>query len=469
MFISFFFVVFVILPSSSSTTIDRRKNENVVSFSSAADDSESTRDDEELCSHNYAQTISLLPKNDDVEGSEFNCSQALSCDQQKCKLPCCFCSGFHIPGGLLVHEVPQMVSLTFQAAVQQTNVNQYAEIFRGRLNPNDCPATGTFFVLHEYTDYVLVHSLYAARHEIGVNGITSKSTPFDWKNASLEDWIDEVKGEIQIIGKFANVSKDSIRGVRVPYLQMGGNNQMAAISLSGLTYDSTRSSVHFAEPPSLLWPYTYDYATIQDCPSTDCPNCSFPDIWEVPLLAFTCPDGKSSATADGCHINNQAEAYKLLLDKFHKHYNSSNRAPMVVSLGGQWVTTDYKLKATEQFVNYLSTLKDVYVVSSGQVIDWIKHPTPIKSLSNFKPWMCNSTLSTCNGQSNCFYDKDRKRIAPGQPSTYRLVSCMTECPPCYPWIKDPSGTSCISGSTSLEASRVISVLVSVVFLIGFAN
>lgn len=371
--------------------------------------------------------------------TKVRCSIALPCDKSKCKLPDCYCSGFDIPGGLPVKQVPQMVTLTFQTGVTMSVYPSYSSIFSGRTNPNKCPVSGTFFVSHKYTDYGLVHDLYAARQEIGVNSITSNNL----KDATEKDWEIEMGGEAQIIAKFANVSNSSIRGMRAPALQMGRNNQLTALGSVRLSYDSTRASARYTESPELLWPYTYEYKSIQDCPSSNCPNCSFPGSWEVPLPAFRCPDGSLSATADGClDITNQTLAYQLLLDKFNTHYNSSNRAPMVVSLGSAWMATGYKLNATKQFLDYIGKLKDVYVVSAGKVIDWVRKPTAIASLADFEPWQCKDTPNQCETQSDCQYDNNRRLVQSGSPFTYRMRSCIKQCSPCYPWIKDPSGTSC---------------------------
>lgn len=69
-------------------------------------------------------------------------------------------------GNLPVDEVPQIVLITFDDAVNDLNKMYYEEIFqKGRVNPNGCPITGTFYVSHEWTDYSQVQNLYADGHE----------------------------------------------------------------------------------------------------------------------------------------------------------------------------------------------------------------------------------------------------------------------------------------------------------------
>ena len=39
------------------------------------------------------------------------------------------------------------------------------------------------------------------------------------KNATIEDWFDEMVGQANIINRFGGVDMEDIRGVRVPYLR----------------------------------------------------------------------------------------------------------------------------------------------------------------------------------------------------------------------------------------------------------
>ena len=54
-------------------------------------------------------------------------------------------------------KVPQMITITFDDAINVNNVDLYNEIFNGaRKNPNGCDIKGTFFVSHKYTNYSAV-------------------------------------------------------------------------------------------------------------------------------------------------------------------------------------------------------------------------------------------------------------------------------------------------------------------------
>lgn len=73
-------------------------------------------------------------------------NRAPPCDPAVCVLPDCFCSedGTTIPGDLPSKNVPQMITITFDDAINNNNINLYKEIFNGkRKNPNGCNIKAT--------------------------------------------------------------------------------------------------------------------------------------------------------------------------------------------------------------------------------------------------------------------------------------------------------------------------------------
>lgn len=85
-----------------------------------------------------------------------------------------FCLFIRTPSGnITAKQTPQIVLITFDDAVNDLNKDYYEEIFeRGRMNPNGCPITGTFYVSHEWTDYGQVQSLYADGHEMASHTVS---------------------------------------------------------------------------------------------------------------------------------------------------------------------------------------------------------------------------------------------------------------------------------------------------------
>jgi hypothetical protein len=68
-----------------------------------------------------------------------------------CVLPDCFCSedGTTIPGDIPSKDVPQMITITFDDAINNNNIELYKEMFNGkRKNPNGCNVKATVSVTH---------------------------------------------------------------------------------------------------------------------------------------------------------------------------------------------------------------------------------------------------------------------------------------------------------------------------------
>lgn len=81
------------------------------------------------------------------------------------------CSCFS--GEMSVEQVPQIVLLTFDDSVNDLNKQLYADLFeRGRVNPNGCKISATFYVSHEWTDYSQVQNLYSDGHEMASHTVS---------------------------------------------------------------------------------------------------------------------------------------------------------------------------------------------------------------------------------------------------------------------------------------------------------
>ena len=59
-------------------------------------------------------------------------------------------------------------------------------------------------------------------------------SPESWwdRNATIEDWFDEMVGQANIINRFGGVKMEDIRGVRVPFLKPGWNRQFLMMKVS---------------------------------------------------------------------------------------------------------------------------------------------------------------------------------------------------------------------------------------------
>lgn len=304
-----------------------------------------------------------------------------SCKRDVCKLPKCYCSGTIIPGNLTKANVPQIIMITFQGAVTEKLMAEYDILFNGKKNPNNCPYSSTIFVQDEYTNYPVVQQLFLKKQEIAVfGGVDSKKTPI-----SLKEWQTQIESQKKNLNQKAGVPLADLNGYRLfGNWAPGGDVQYQALQNANLVYDSSLRCANVG-----FWPYTFDYFTTQGCPVPECPTGSHPGFWEVPITYFYDSSGVPCAFMDGCrNVKNEVDAFNLLLKNFYKHYRS-NRSPFPMYFHETWFERyNYTLPAVLKFMDVISNMQDVYVVSMNQTIQWVKQPTPLSSIKKFKPWGC---------------------------------------------------------------------------------
>jgi len=112
-------------------------------------------------------------------------------------------------------ETPQIVLLTFDDSVNDLNKGLYTDLFeKGRVNPNGCPISATFYVSHEWTDYSQVQNLYAGGHEIASHSVSHSFG----EQFSQKKWTKEIVGQREILSAYGGVRQEDIRGMRAPFL-----------------------------------------------------------------------------------------------------------------------------------------------------------------------------------------------------------------------------------------------------------
>lgn len=169
--------------------------------------------------------------------------------------------------------------------------------------------------------------------------------PEQWwsKNATIEDWFDEMVGQANIINKFASVRMEDLRGVRVPFLRVGWNRQFLMMKEFGFVYDASMVAP-FSNPP--LWPYTLDYKMPHTCTGVqqNCPSRSYPGIWEMVLNQMEAGE-YTCGMIDSCppHLSGE-DIYRMLTDNFERHYNT-NRAPLGLHFRATWFNKKEYLEA----------------------------------------------------------------------------------------------------------------------------
>lgn len=407
------------------------------------------------------------------------------CHSEICRQPECYCKSNTIPYGYSREETPQMIMLTFDDSINLSNFDLYNRLFADKINPNGCPVSGTFYVSHEGTDYWMVQSLYARGHEIAAHSITHRF-PIDWwKNAWYDDWYEEMEGQRQMLEKWAFVNKHDIKGMRAPFLQVGGNTQFQVIydlGMEGFQYDASLLSYnHLLHPyPPPIWPYTMDHPVTDECAIPPCPDWTLYGVWEIPIVQYTDLYGDECAMLDDCDMPTDSEydAYRLLQENFERHYYT-NRAPFGIYMHSVWLETEAHLRGLQTFIRDMVARGDVYFVTASQVIDWMKTPTKLAYINNFKPWSCNDKprrwVCSEGASTTCHFDQDNNLMKPDQRgrrgsiplfgetghsrrdnlknvtisdsrrdkrwigSAHNMRTCAEHCPEHYPWIYNVHG------------------------------
>ncbi|XP_042880930.1 histone-lysine N-methyltransferase 2D-like isoform X9 [Penaeus japonicus] len=346
-------------------------------------------------------------------------SKATRCDPKVCVLPDCYCGGKDIPGGFTPKETPQIVLLTFDDSVNDLNKELYTELFQnGRKNPNGCPITSTMYVSHEWTDYSQVQNLYADGHEMASHSIQHSFG----EQFSIKKWAKEIAGQREIMAAYGGVKMEDVRGMRAPFLAIGGNKMFKMLYDYNFTYDSSMP-VYENKPPS--WPYTLDYKIFHDCMIPPCPTNSYPGVWQVPMVMWQDLTGGRCSMGDACTTPPDAEGvYKMLIKNFERHY-TSNRAPFGLYYHAAWFTTPHHKEGFIAFLDTITAMDDVWLVTNWQLLQWMRDPQPLSTIKNFAPFGCNyPERKRCTSTKVCNV---------WHKGGVRYMRTCQQCPEKYPW------------------------------------
>ncbi|KOX77893.1 hypothetical protein WN51_05779 [Melipona quadrifasciata] len=331
-------------------------------------------------------------------------------------------------------EIPQIVLLTFDDSVNDLNKGLYVDLFeKGRKNPNGCPIAATFYVSHEWTDYSQVQNLYATGHEIASHTVSHSFG----EQFSHRKWAREVAGQREILSAYGGVKLEDVRGMRAPFLSVGGNNMFKMLWDTNFTYDSSMP-IYENRPPS--WPYTLDYKLFHDCMIPPCPTRSYPGLWEVPMVMWQDLNGGRCSMGDACSNPPTADGvYKMLIKNFERHY-TTNRAPFGLFYHAAWFTQPHHKEGFISFLDTIVAMDDVWIVTNWQAIQWVRNPTPLPLLHTFEPFGCNYPK-----KYTCKFNMNNPKVCNlWHKSGVRYMKTCQACPDIYPW----------TGKTGIRSSRI---------------
>nr|XP_017004254.1 uncharacterized protein LOC108062134 isoform X12 [Drosophila takahashii] len=356
---------------------------------------------------------------------------AAKCRKDVCLLPDCYCGGKEIPGDLPVESIPQIVLLTFDDSVNDLNKQLYTDLFeKGRVNPNGCPITATFYVSHEWTDYSQVQNLYADGHEMASHTVSHSFG----EQFSQKKWTREIAGQREILAAYGGVKLSDVRGMRAPFLSVGGNKMYKMLYDSNFTYDSSMP-VYENRPPS--WPYTLDYKIFHDCMIPPCPTRSYPGVWQVPMVMWQDLNGGRCSMGDACSNPSDADGVtKMIMKNFERHY-TTNRAPFGLFYHAAWFTQPHHKEGFIKFLDAINAMQDVWIITNWQALQWVRDPTPTSRINSFQPFQCDYSdrPKRCNNPKVCnLWHK----------SGVRYMKTCQPCPDIYPW----------TGKSGIRSSRI---------------
>jgi len=405
-----------VLKSEISDTFESIKETPVEAPRSSQNTNKKRRKDEILLDHRFHPSRPRRRNPPTVSAG----SDATRCSESSCLLPDCRCGSADIPGNLTREQIPQLVILTFDDSINDLNQRLYQSIFHPiRRNPNGCPISATFYVSHEWTDYGHVQNMYSDGHEIGSHSISHSFG----EQFSKKKWMKEIAGQREILAAYGGVHLEDIRGMRAPFLAIGGNPMFSMLHEANFTYDSSMP-IYENKPPA--FPYTLDYRIFHECMIPPCPTKSYPGLWELPLVMWNDHRDGRCSMADACSNPPDAEGvYMMILKNFERHYQT-NRAPFGLFYHPAWFTTPHHKEGFELFLDTITAMEDVWLVTSWQAIQWMREPTPISSLSSFPPFQCDykSRPPRCSSPKVCnLWHKSGVRY---------MRTCQT-CPSIYPW------------------------------------
>jgi hypothetical protein len=220
-------------------------------------------------------------------------------------------------------------------------------------------------------------------------------------------------------GSGLGLRREDLVGFRAPFLEYN-DNALTAVSLEGLTYDSSLEEASRRTPAGVgfIWPYLLDRGRPGSAPSVG----PHPGLWEIPVYEFLIPPDEecrryglppglrdrlksvrdyfipADGEITGMDWNLWLE-FRLCLDEFlaaleytlDRHLEF-NRCPMIVGLHSDLYSDKVaaanggtspaeRREAVRTFLEYALSKPEVRLVSCRELLDWCRHPAPLRRLS----------------------------------------------------------------------------------------
>ncbi|KAJ3656417.1 hypothetical protein Zmor_015497 [Zophobas morio] len=304
------------------------------------------------------------------------CKLADRCNDENCKIEDdCRCASTINPINDLDDPAPQLIALAFREAATSVFLDITSFLFDLR-NPDGIQIGATFYPPFEYTDFSVVQTLYLQGFEIGVCSNCSR----------VPNVVNKLGGVKSAISYFANLPKEDIYG-STSSVFWNPNFTYDGLQSDGILYDSSW-------PLNEILPFTLDYLpTNVQIPV----NKTYPHFWLVPTNQWSVK-GYTCLSLLECFTGDSSEDIAASLVEQIDLVRNYNRAPIVLEISTSWFRINEN--ALDGFLIFFEKMlekKDVFFVSVGDIVQWIKNPV---SVSKFKSSVYNRTGDCSNIMCN---------------------------------------------------------------------
>jgi peptidoglycan/xylan/chitin deacetylase (PgdA/CDA1 family) len=330
-----------------------------------------------------------------------------------------------LPGGLAPAQAPQFILLGFDDNQSADPMTWFVDQLDHRRNPTGSGQTATFdgspvrmifFSNGTYWKDPVIATIHrraaAAGHELANH---TQTHPFGI-SFTAEKWREEMEQCDQTYIDAGVLTKPAV-GFRAPYLQYTDNTFRASVA-TGRIYDASIQEGYQTDQDgtNFLWPYTLDQGSPGNVVRYDAGSPrrlkdSYPGLWEIPMHVFILPvddecerygiapglrqrmqanvDPKEDNPASGKITGldwNVLESARVSGPEFLailKHNLdlrlTGNHAPFMVA-GHTSLYPGNKperRRAIMEFITYALSKPEVRFVTSRELIEWLRKPTPL--------------------------------------------------------------------------------------------
>ncbi|CAL1532069.1 unnamed protein product [Lymnaea stagnalis] len=137
------------------------------------------------------------------------------------------------------------------------------------------------------------------------------------------------------------------------------------------------------------------------CPNGPCPTEKFPGLWAIPLNSWKTTDGSSYCSMiDACVVADPADDVATTKEKYLQYFRKNfyedfypRKVPIeVFTHSALFLRNPGSFDALKDFLLEINKLKNVWILTPSQVIDWMQRPVSNNDVTNgaISSWNCGS-------------------------------------------------------------------------------